>query len=290
MKVADAGERLFVRLHEDATQGPESEAPAGALHALPVDAALRGHLAHVLAYREQIAPGRELVERVLPDGHARLVLHLGGDAAPAALLIGAHAAPALVRLRGAMDGLSVTLQPGATQALFGLPAGEIQGQAVPLEVLWQHELPPLLEALAQARDDGARLRALRAVLLRRVRRAAASASSALVAHAAALLHDAEGVRSVRDVAAAVGVGERRLQQLFHLHVGLSPRTFARLARLHAMLRALRQRRARPAWAALAADGGYYDQAHLANEFRALCGLSPGDFVRRAVSPSSKTAA
>jgi AraC-like DNA-binding protein len=71
-------------------------------------------------------------------------------------------------------------------------------------------------------------------------------------------------------------------------VGLSPRAWGRLARLHGCLRALR-RQANPDWAEMAVDHGYYDQSHLANEFRALCGLTPTEFLGRAVSGSSKTA-
>ena len=287
-------ERLFVRLHEDATQGPESEAPAGTLRTLAFDPSLRPHVTHVLAYREDIAAGCDVVERVLPDGALRLVFNLGAsvssDQTPAAILIGAHTSPVTLRLRGAIDGLSVTLGPGAAQALFGLPAGEIarHHRAAGVALAWR--------CAAAARTADAH-RGRRVAHARAAGRAAAAAAGAdatalaLVNRATALLRGSEATtRSVRDVAAAVGVGERRLQQLFHAHVGLSPRTFGRLARLHGMLRVLRRQAARPAWAALAADGGYYDQAHLANEFRVLCGVTPAEFMRRTISPSSKTAA
>ena len=52
--------------------------------------------------------------------------------------------------------------------------------------------------------------------------------------------------------------------------------WSRLARLHSCLRLLRGG-APPAWAAVAADSGFYDQSHLVNEFRALCGLTPTEF-------------
>ena len=287
-------ERLFLRLDEDPTQGPESEVPPGALCVLAVDAPLREQVSHLLAYRETLAPGHEVVERVLPDGAVRIVFHLGASAvevgaAPSALVVGASAAPALVRLRGAMEGLSVTLRPGATQALFGVPAGELEGTAAPLEAFWFGEASRLLEQLSSAADDAARLRALQGGLLRRLR-AGASPPSALVNHAAALMRRSVGQCSVRSVADALGVGERRLQQVFRAQVGLSPRTFNRLLRLQGLLRTLRRQPAPPAWAGVAADGGYYDQAHLANEFRALCGMTPGEFMRRTISSSSKTAA
>ena len=106
-------------------------------------------------------------------------------------------------------------------------------------------------------------------------------------HAAGLIAASGGQQPLREVAAAVGVGERRLQQLFHAHVGLSPRAWGRLARLHACLRALRRQPA-PAWAEVALESGFYDQSHLANEFRALCGVTPTEFMGHAISGSSKT--
>lgn len=60
--------------------------------------------------------------------------------------------------------------------------------------------------------------------------------------------------------------------------------------MQSCLRALRACAQSPAWAELAVAHGYYDQAHLANEFRALCGMTPTEFLRRRVSESSKTAA
>jgi AraC-like DNA-binding protein len=284
-------ERLFLRLDEDRTQGPESEAPPGTLRALAVGASLLGEVSQVFAYRETIAPHCEIIERVLPDGAVRLVFNLGGDASSepsrAALLIGPHAAPALVRLRGTMDGLSITLKPGATQALFGVPAGAFVGTAVPLQALWRGAAEALVERLSRAPDDRARMRVLQAAL--RGRAQGDRSARAQVVHAMAMLRRADGPPSVRQVAAALGVGERRLQQLFDAQVGVSPRTFGRLARLHALLRALR-RQATPAWAELATATGYCDQAHMANEFRALCGITPGEFARRTISGSSKTPA
>jgi AraC-like DNA-binding protein len=39
-------------------------------------------------------------------------------------------------------------------------------------------------------------------------------------------------------------------------------------------------RPRVDWAAVAADGGYCDQAHLAHEFRRFAGITPGAFMAR----------
>ena len=80
--------------------------------------------------------------------------------------------------------------------------------------------------------------------------------------------------------------DRRRQ--FNTHIGLSPSTWRRLARLHGRLCALR-RQANPEWSDVALEAGYYDQSHLINEFQAICGCTPMAFRREAISGSSKIA-
>lgn len=287
------GERLYLRLDEDLLHGPEAGVPAGTLKSFEVAAPLRTHVSHILLCRETIPEGHEVLERVLPDGAVRLVFNLG--AAPSAgegagepvEAIGASAAPALVRLRGRIEGLCVTLRPGAAAALLGMPAGEIGGTAVHLDELWRGEGAELLARIAEARDDAARVALLGAALQRRLRASEASPQLSAAMHAAQRIAASGGRLALREAAASLGIGERRLQQLFHEHVGLSPRAWRRLARLHACLRALRSQEV-PAWAAVAVEGGFYDQSHLVNEFRALCGLTPTEFRGQRVSVSSKT--
>jgi len=266
-------------------------APAGTLRLLPVPVALRRHVAHGLEYREHFPEHHDVWERVLPDGAVRLIFHLaspvgGGGAAPSALIVGASTAPAMVPLRGEMHGLSLTLQPGATMALFGLPAGELTGRSVPLRDLLGPEGAAFSEQVLAAPDASSCAAELWASLLRGLRTGRAQEGTPVLP-AIERITAAGDRASVRDVAESMGVGERRLQQLFHDQVGLSPRAVGRLARLHHLLRTLRQQPGTK-WAELAADCGFYDQSHLVSEFRSLCGLTPTEFARRTTSGSSKT--
>jgi len=272
-------ERLFVRLDEDPLQGPESGTPARALRGFDVAPALRPWVANLLLYREHFAPGQAQLERVLPDGALRLVANIGVGAEP--LLIGAAPAAALVRLSGRMQGLSITLKPGAGPALFGVPAGALASTALPLRELWGDAAEALTAAIDAAPDDAARAAAVQQALLARLR-AGPGTTHTQALQAQRLL--AQSGTKVVETAAALGIGERRLQQLFHEQVGLPPRQWARLARLHRGLRLLRREPELP-WAQLAAAAGYADQAHLSHEFRALCGITPSAF-RRSAAPAA----
>ncbi|HEY0818803.1 MAG TPA: helix-turn-helix transcriptional regulator [Rhizobacter sp.] len=286
-------DRLFLRLPEDELHGPEAGplAPA-ALRAFTPHAVLQPFVGSILRYRESLAAGEELREHVVPDGSLRLVINLGdapgSDDGPglAAGVIGASAAPVQVTLRGRMHAYSVTLKPGASLALFGMPAGDFSGTQVSVEDLWGADGTALRERMADARSEPARVHILQSTLAQRLRTPAAPAGPAQ--HAMRLM--AAGALPLREVAARLGLSERRLQQLFQSDVGLPPRTWRRLLRLQACLRRLRDHQGPPRWAELASDCGFYDQAHLANEFQALCGMTPGEYWRSTVSHSSKTSA
>jgi AraC-like DNA-binding protein len=74
--------------------------------------------------------------------------------------------------------------------------------------------------------------------------------------------------------------------MFRRELGLPPKTLARLVRFERAHR-LTSRAATEGWAAVAADAGYYDQAHLIRDFRAFSGSTP---TRAPASDAALTAA
>ncbi|MFI9384557.1 helix-turn-helix transcriptional regulator [Kutzneria sp. NPDC052558] len=83
------------------------------------------------------------------------------------------------------------------------------------------------------------------------------------------LHDEPATR-VGDLAAAVGLSQRQLRRRFSLAVGLRPKAYGRVIRLHAALRMAGS----ASWADIAHECGFYDQPHMIAEFRAATGLAP----------------
>jgi AraC-like DNA-binding protein len=292
-------ERLFLRLADDTLCGPETTVPTSTLTSFPVAESLRGHVSQLLACRETLPEGQTFMERVLPDGAIRLMFDFADvpsagagtdtEKGPSMRVAGASAAATVLQLSGRLEGVSVALHPGAAAILLGMPAGEIENRTISLDTLWGAEVHALIGQMHEARDDASRVALLTAALQRRMS-GEATLNQQRASHAARLVTRAKGRLSLRQAANAVNVGERRLQQLFYEHVGVSFRAWSRLSRLHACLRLIRQQ-PDPAWADVAAEAGFYDQAHLANEFRALCGLSPTLFLQRGapdIAQSSKT--
>jgi AraC-like DNA-binding protein len=277
-------ERMYLNTGEAALFWVPPEAPVGVYGSVEPAAALREFVERIHFGREWVDPAHPIVERVLPDGGVHLILNLGdppavaGGAGSAAVATGARCEPSIIHMAGRVEHVTVTLRPGGMAALLGVPAGELSARDVALDALWGPRAAQALERVAGTPPTAARAAAMQAVLLE-ILAARAARPDPAAAEAMRIIRRTRGRIRVRALAEAVGVGERRLEQVFHRHVGLSPKAACRLARFRATVAQL-QRQPERAWTDLAWDGGFYDQSHLVNEFQALAGLAPGAFRDR----------
>jgi len=186
-----------------------------------------------------------------------------------------------VPLAGPATLLGVRFHPGAALRIFDTPLTELTDRRIPLDALWGSAADELSAALAQATGPTGTRRAER-LLAKRLAGAETSLQSdeALAERAVELFRRARGGIGVREAAAALGVGERRLQRAFDRSVGLSPKGLARVLRFRRALRGLDEAGGGPvSWARLAALAGYADQPHFIRDFRALAGVTPAAYLR-----------
>ncbi|WP_454828417.1 helix-turn-helix domain-containing protein [Pseudoxanthomonas wuyuanensis] len=157
------------------------------------------------------------------------------------------------------------------EAVLGVPASEIAGRIVALGDLWGDVATQrLLGRLASAHDTVAAAAILENAIAERIAMAGRPDPHAQLAfHAAARLASA----NVSTVAGDLGVSERHLRRVFREATGVSPKAFAKLTRFHRALDAAHAK-GDTSWADIAAAAGYYDQAHLIAEFRAIAGTTP----------------
>jgi AraC-like DNA-binding protein len=168
--------------------------------------------------------------------------------------------PVCVRLR---------IRPGRVMQLLGVAADELVDQVVPLTDLWGSAADRLDAELAAHRDDPDRIVDLLASRLATKAPAGMPGRFDLIVEAA---RELEAGSAVREAAERVGVSERYLRRVFIQAVGVSPKHFARIARVRTLLT-----KPRKSWSATAADAGYFDQSHLVAEFRSIMRVTPGAF-------------
>jgi len=220
-------------------------------------------------------------ECILPDGRAELIFHYGDpfarrtadrvEAQPAAILVGQITAPVCLQPRGAVGVAAIRLRPEAT-GVFGPVAAHITNRFEALESLLR--TAPILDRLAGAGHDRERIAVLEHVLESAVRRAPRPE----VAFAIDCLMRCGGALSIEALSGLTGVARRQLERRFQSDVGLSPKAFARLQRVN---RAARLVLAGTSLTDVALACGYFDQAHMSNDFRSLVQQSPHEWHRMA---------
>jgi transcriptional regulator GlxA family with amidase domain len=101
-----------------------------------------------------------------------------------------------------------------------------------------------------------------------------------VCRAWALLRRIDGAMPIRDVARDIGWSDRHLNAQFHAEIGLSPKVAARVIRFHRARQVLQRnvRAGRPNVAGVAAECGYFDQAHLVRDWQQFTALAPTAWI------------
>jgi AraC-like DNA-binding protein len=204
------------------------------------------------------------------------------------LLGGLHCRPALIAHAGAQSGIQVALRPLGARALLGLPAGELAHIDVPADLVLGGACAELRARLAQADSWAERFAIVDRILLARVGAAPETPGGpAEVGWAWRRLLRSGGAVRVSELAAETGWSDRHLTSRFRAEIGLTPKAAARVIRFHRARNLLVRQvaaaggpGARPGFglADLAAACGYFDQAHLAREFRDLAGCPPSRWL------------
>lgn len=219
--------------------------------------------------------------RVLPDPALNLAFrcHRGTDGRPIGpklVVIGPKTRPFLFRFRPGDEIAAVKVKLEWARPLLGLdPSAHLDREDDIADVLAGG--PELLDALSGARSAGEACSLIARSVTERLR-GREVAVPATTATALDLVRATTGRVRVDAVARRMGVSLRQLRRAVRTETAISLKAYARITRLnHAM--ALADRAARPGWARLAAEAGFFDQSHLVRECRALAGLSPGQTHR-----------
>jgi AraC-like DNA-binding protein len=215
---------------------------------------------------------------VLPDGHVELVFNLGdevGLAGPAftglqpdRVVVGPLSKALRLNYRGLVDTLGIRFHPARGAAFLGAFAWELAERLLPLSEVCarlDHTLARLLIDRPNVETEACRA-ALDQALVNQLPFGLRSDTAVIAA--VDRLTGSDVLPLVKDLAAEAHISARQLQRRFCAAVGMTPKRFVRVVRF---ARAWQMASIRPqgTWAALAAEHGFADQAHLVREFRAF---------------------
>ncbi|MFV8054466.1 helix-turn-helix domain-containing protein [Mycobacterium sp. 48b] len=226
--------------------------------------------------------------RALPRGAATVIIDLdpreqvyfyAADATTrldvgAAFIAGAGVTSYVTRIDPAQTVLTIHFRPGGAAAFLPAPLHDLEDSCVGLEAIWGRAASTLRSRLIEASSVAGRIALVESFLLARMRSRDLTVG--------AVLHAAERRPSLRvaDACDLTGLSARRLIASFRSEVGLTPKAYLRVRRFQAAMRMLDA--GDVGGARIAADLGYFDQAHFVREFRSFTAMTPTQYTQRRI--------
>lgn len=179
-------------------------------------------------------------------------------------------------LEGRSQVFGVKFRPGGFRPFFDKPVSKLADGMIPAESIFGEDLKEFQMLALSAAADEEKVEAANKFFRPRV-----PAQDEIVDQTARLVErillDPE-IKTVEDLVSASGIAKRTLQRIFNEYVGASPKWVIRRYRLHEIIEKLNAG-GKIDWAQVALELGYFDQAHLINDFKVFIGSSPSHYQK-----------
>jgi AraC-like DNA-binding protein len=179
--------------------------------------------------------------------------------------------------------VAVRFLPGGAYPFFRIPATELTDQSIELALLnGAQQARDISEQISETDD---RVAVLESYLLQRLRETRPADPRFLALTHAIWRNPCD--LTVDSLTGLSGLSSRQLERKFLQQVGIGPKTLLRVLRFQKATR-IASAIARPNWTAIAADCGYFDQAHLIRDFRKFTGHTPRGYFSGRMSDFSNS--
>jgi AraC-like DNA-binding protein len=176
-----------------------------------------------------------------------------------------------VRARGPLGVITVRLKPEGASRLARASMRELTNVKIELRNIFRdHDVALLEERVMECGRSSERIACVESFLLQNLRQ---DREDAIFSRASSWLRRNPGLH-IRKLASLLDISERHLSRGFRATYGISPKQYARLARIEKVVAA---RKCGLDWADVAYVCGFADQAHLIRDFGAIVGGTPAEF-------------
>lgn len=172
--------------------------------------------------------------------------------------------------------MGVHFKPGGLFPFLSIPASELHGEVLSLDIIWGAAANELRDQLLDASSPSSKFIIMEQFLFRVMRRSVQLHPA--VAFALRQFQTSPGQRSILSLSRDIGLSKRRFIQLFADEIGMTPKKYCRVRRFQQALRLIHKER-EVNWAEMAIACDYYDQAHFNHDFRAFSGINPTTYMQ-----------
>jgi AraC-like DNA-binding protein len=245
--------------------------PAGKLRHVRLRPAsdLTSWIAHYWSVKWDLRRDESHIAETLPHPNVHVVFEKNNS-----VIHGVQTTKFSRKLKGHSLVFGIKFKPGAFRPFLKAPVSSLANRTIPVKRIFGKQIEVLEKILVSPCKDSEKVEAANEFF--RARLPEPDKTIALASQLVALIFDEPEIKTVNDLATRAGIGVRSIQRIFSEYVGVSPKWVIIRTRLLEVIEAFNSAKGLD-WAQLAVDLGYFDQAHLINEFRSMVGLTPTQY-------------
>lgn len=211
------------------------------------------------------------VAESLPHPNIHLVFENGSS-----VVCGVQTHKFSVLLEGQSRVFGVKFRPGGFRPFYNAAIAKLADRIVPASRIFGRDLEGFQEIALSACKENDKVQAADSFFRARIPKP--DSAIALVGKLVDHILQEPDIKTVEDLARDAGMGKRSLQRLFSEYVGASPKWVIRRYRLHELIEKFNSGE-KLDLPQLALELGYFDQAHLINDFKSIVGFSPTEYQK-----------
>lgn len=222
--------------------------------------------------------------RILPDTSVVLAFRIKGEVTqkreeskivlPSAMISGLRNSMRVVDYSEKTAMLLVAFREGGASTFFTQPLHELFGMSLPLDdILRRSEIIETEEKLSEAKSNRGRIRPVENFLLSQLKD---NRFDRLVFNAVEQIKNARGDVKINKLVKYLHTSRDPFEKRFRRVTGTSPKQFAQIVRLRSLINGYSSE---ISFADLAAEFGYFDQAHFIKDFKSFTGQTPQVFFK-----------
>lgn len=222
--------------------------------------------------------------RLFSDGSTGLILsgemnlysHLSGEQMPLSFFYGPLSIYKDFYSKGRFSLIAVVFQPYFLNVLLKSSAKEVQNQIISVEDVLKNKMQPFQENLFNGRDPLSIIHNLNTFFTGFAEEIKSDYDFITAVQQYILLN--KGSVSSKELEKFTGYSERHLERKFDHDIGMSPKKYSNIIRLHYFLSLINKDFDPQSMTKLSYDAGYSDQSHLIREFKNNIGLTPKQYL------------
>lgn len=171
----------------------------------------------------------------------------------------------------------VVFQPNGINQLLQIPANEFQDSIISTDVVFGKKGISLEERLSEQNDNDEKIKLLNQFFKTLISKKTES-NQLIINSSLDFILANKGYFSVKQLVNHTGYTERHLERKFKECIGLNPKKFGNVVRLHHFLKLLKYKSEDLNLTAICYEAGFSDQSHLIKEFKKQTGITPTEYL------------